>query len=95
MKLIETRKSLEPCTESGWDAVDLLLAEGLTEGDIRKLGELQGSFIFLRQLKKPFFKVEYHDYVIKGVLGDPFFRVAAHKDQIGAVLKSIEQLCDF
>ena len=35
MRIIEKRKSLEPCTESGWDAVDLLTDQGLTEEEIR------------------------------------------------------------
>lgn len=89
MKYKEKRRSLEPCTESGWDAVDMLLEEGLTDEDIRKIGTAGGSFLYLARLKKPFFKVESHEYVIKGVLGDPFFRIAAHRDQISQVEQHI------
>ncbi len=92
MKIIEKRKSLEPCTESGWDAFDMLLEEGLTDADILQLGRTGGSFLYMKQLRKPFFKVEYHDYVIKGVLGDPFFRVAAHRDQMENILQRVMSL---
>ncbi len=80
MNITGKRRSLEPCTESGWEAYDLLLAEPLTEEDILSLRRIEGSFLFLRHLKQPFFKIENHHYVIKGVLGDSFFRVAAHRD---------------
>lgn len=92
MKIIDQRKSLEPCTESGWDAVDLLLTEGLTEEDISEMRKIGGSFLFLRQLKKPFFKIESHEYVIKGVLGDPFFRAAAYREKMGEVLNILSSL---
>ena len=92
MKIIEKRRSLEPCTESGWDAVDLLLEEGLTEEDILQLRKAGGSFLYLKQLRQPFFKLESHDYVIKGVRGDPFFRAAAHREKMEEVLEKIRSL---
>ena len=76
------RKSLEPCTESGWEAYDILLADPLSEEDILSLRRINGSWMFLQNLRHPFFKIENHQYVIKGVLGDPFFRVAAHRDHL-------------
>ena len=92
MKIIEIRRSLEPCTESGWDAVDLLLEEGLTDEDILQFREARGSFLYLKQLRKPFFKLESHDYVIKGVRGDPFFRAAAHREKMEELLEKIRDL---
>jgi hypothetical protein len=89
VKIVETRKSLEPCTESGWDAVDVLLEEGLTDEDIRTIGKAGGSFLYLTGLRRPFFKLESHTYVIKGILGDPFFRIAAHRDQIRDVVRRV------
>ena len=82
MKIIHRRKSLEACTESGWDAFDLLTEEPLSDDDIESLRVIEGSFLYLKQLKKPFFKIESHNYVIKGVRGDSFFRFAVHKDHL-------------
>ena len=92
MNIIDKRKSLEPCTESGWDAADLLLEAGLTEEDILSISRIGGSFLFLKNLKKPFFKVESHDYVIKGVLGDPFFRAAAYSGKMEELLRLLSSL---
>ena len=89
MLITGKRKSLEPCTESGWEAYDLLLSAPLTEEDIVGLRQIEGSFLFLRQLRHPFFKIENHQYIIRGVLGDSFFRAAAHKDS----LDIIERIC--
>lgn len=80
MKIIDKRKSLETCTESGWDAFDLMLDEPLTDAFIKKMSAVGGSFIYLSMLKKPFFKVESDYYVVKGIRGDMHFRVAVHKD---------------
>ena len=95
MRVKEIRKSLEPCTESGWDAVDLLLEEGLTEPDILMLRKAGGSFLYLAKLKKPFFKIESHTHVIKGVMGDSFFRLSAHRDQIEKEKTELLQLIQF
>lgn len=85
MKIIDKRKSLETCTESGWDAFDLMLDEPLTDAFIKKMSAIGGSFIYLSMLKKPFFKVESDYYVVKGIRGDMHFRVAVHKDYPGEV----------
>ncbi len=90
MKIIDRRRSLEPCTESGWDAYDLITEDPLTDEDIRSLRCMDGSFIYLKQLKKPFFKIESHNYVIKGVKGDSFFRFAVHHDHVDDVLHLAE-----
>ena len=82
MRIVAKRRSLETCTESGWDAYDLLTNEPLSDEDIESLRKLTGSFMYLKNLKKPFFKLESHKYVIKGVKGDSFFRFAAHKDDM-------------
>lgn len=89
MKIIDKRKSLEACTESGWDALDILTEEAMSDEDIESLRALEGSFLYMKQLKKPFFKIEYHTYIIKGVKGDNFFRIAAHKDNIEEVTKKV------
>ena len=86
------RKSLEACTEAGWDAFDILTREPLADEDIESLRVAEGSFLYMRQLKKPFFKIESHNYIIKGVKGDPFFRFAVHRDHTGEVDKLISAL---
>lgn len=80
MKITDRRKSLEACTESGWEAFDLLTEAPLEDSDIEQLRQAEGSFLYMKQLKKPFFKIEYHTYIIKGVKGDCFFRFAVHRD---------------
>lgn len=82
MKIISRRKSLEACTEAGWDAFDLLTEEPLSDEDIESLRIVGGSFLYLKQLKRPFFKIENHDYIVKGVKGDSFFRFAVHRDHV-------------
>ncbi|MCR5487561.1 MAG: hypothetical protein K6F35_08505 [Lachnospiraceae bacterium] len=82
MEIIGRRKSLTACTESGWDAYDLLTAEPLSDEDIELFREIGGSFLYLKQLKRPFFKVESHSYVIRGSKGESFFRFAAHRESL-------------
>ena len=36
--------------------------------------------MFLEMLKKPFFKLEAEHYILRGVLGDNFLRLAVHMD---------------
>ncbi len=91
MKITDRRRSLEACTESGWDAFDLLTMEPLSDDDIESLRDTGGSFIYMKQLKKPFFKIEDHNHVIKGVRGDSFFRFAVHRDHLDEVDKIVRK----
>ncbi len=91
MIITDKRKSLEACTESGWDAFDLMTGEPLSDEDIEELKCMEGSFLYMKQLKKPFFKIENHDYVIKGVKGDSFFRFAVHKDKTSLIDELMER----
>ena len=95
MKIIGKRKSLETCTEAGWDAFDLLTEEPLTAEDIESLRVMEGSFLFLRKLKKPFFKIENHNYILKGVQGDSFFRFAVHRDHLEEVERLTKKIGEF
>ena len=90
MKITDRRKSLEACTESGWDAFDLLTEAPLDDEDIESLRQIEGSFLYMKQLKKPFFKIESHNYVIKGVRGDSFLRFAVHKDHVDEIDRMID-----
>lgn len=79
MNIIKRVPSRERCAEAGWFAYDLLLDSPLNHNDIQIFKPL-GSFVYLGMLKKPFFKVESDHFMIKGMQGDPFFRLAIHKD---------------
>ena len=45
MKITDRRRSLEACTEAGWDAFDLLTEEPLSDEDIESLRRIEGSFL--------------------------------------------------
>lgn len=92
MRIVDKRKSLETCTESGWDAVDLLLDEPMDDTFIEGLRKIEGSFLYMKALKNPFFKLEYHTYVLKGVKGNDFFRMSYHKDSVDKVEEFISIL---
>ena len=92
MKIVDKRKSIERCTESGWDAFDLLLDENMDDRWIEGMRRIKGSFMYMRMLKSPFFKLESDNYVLKGVRGDAFFRIAVHRDYTEEVEKMIQIL---
>ncbi len=92
MFITDRRKSLTICTEAGWDAFDLLTKEPLSDADIEEMRRIEGSFLYLKQLKKPFFKIENHYYVIRGSRGDSFFRFAVHRDYLSEVDRVISLL---
>ncbi len=73
----EKRLSVEPCTEAGWRAYDYLLSEVLNEQDILSMRSL-GNLVYLRTMRKPFFKVDADYYYIKGIQGERLMRIAFH-----------------
>ena len=77
MKTIDRVPSREPCAEAGWYAWDYLLDSPMDDAFILSLRPL-GSFVYLRTLTRPFFKIEAQYRLIKGLRGDRFFRVAVH-----------------
>lgn len=91
MKLIERIESRERCAEAGWFAYDFVLDQKISKEFILQLRPL-GSFVFLDMLSKPFFKVENEHFMIKGILGDDFFRMAVHKDYTEELTKMEEFL---
>lgn len=82
--------SPEPCAEAGWHARHYLLEAPIDRAFILAMRPL-GSFLFLADLAKPFFKVEADHFLIKGLLGDDFLRIAVHRDH-DAELARIEAL---
>jgi len=82
MKVTGRTEARERCTEAGWLAYDYLLDEETDRKFILSLRAFGGSFVFLEMLKKPFFKIESEHYMIKGLLKEPFFRMAVHGDYL-------------
>ena len=81
MKIIGKQPSREKCAESGWFAWDYLL----------KLRPL-GGFTYLDMLKQPFFKIDSDYYMIKGIQGNDYFRIAVHgkhEDQLEELERTI------
>ncbi|MBR5062688.1 MAG: hypothetical protein IKX24_11205 [Prevotella sp.] len=81
MKITNISRSPEPCTEAGWIAFQYELEYSITRDFIFSLRPL-GSFIFLETLVQPFFKIQNHHYMIKGLLNDNSIRVAVHRDHL-------------
>ena len=79
MKIVERIESRERCAESGWFAYDYLLEEQIDRDFIRSLKPL-GAWVFLDMLAKPFFKIESEHFMIKGLLGETYFRMAVHHE---------------
>ena len=67
MKIIGKQPSREKCAESGWFAWDYLLDE-----------PVEREFTYLDMLKQPFFKIDSDYYMIKGIQGNDYFRIAVH-----------------
>ncbi len=88
MKIIEKTKSVEPCVEAGWMAFDYHLDGRIDKEFVLSLKPL-GSLLLMENLKKPFFKIESNNYIIKGILGDDFFRVAMHDESVDVLLRDI------
>lgn len=97
MKMTERIESRERCAEAGWYAFDYLLDTGMNREFIEALRAFGGSFVFLTMLKKPFFKIESEHYILKGLLDEPFFRMAVHQDypeelmRLEKLLKDLEE----
>lgn len=83
MKIVKITESGERCAEAGWYAYDIVFDRPMDKAFIKSLKEIGGGFVFLEMLKRPFFKLEAEHYMIKGVQGDDFLRVAVHLDYPG------------
>lgn len=75
MKVTDRRESIELCTESGWQAYDLILDGQMDRDTIFRLGKL-GDLTYLEMLKQPFYRIELNYYMIKGLEGADRLRVA-------------------
>lgn len=91
MRITDRVESRERCAESGWYAYDFILDEPMDADFIRSLRAVGGSFVFMTMLKKPFFKIESDYYIIKGVEGNNYFRMAVHEEHLSE-LERVERL---
>ncbi len=94
MKIINRMESRERCAESGWFAYDYMLDGQIDRDFIRSLKPL-GSWVFLDMLAKPFFKIESEHFMIKGLLGEDYFRMAVHhehEEELERLEKLIERI---
>ena len=92
MRITAVTRSPEPCTEAGWLAFQYHLDSPVSRDSILALRPL-GSLVFLESLAQPFFKIESHHYIIKGLLGADSIRVAihgAHQDELLPLRRLIE-----
>ena len=91
MKIIGKQPSREKCAESGWFAWDYLMDAPIDREFILKLKSL-GGFVYLDMLKQPFFKIDSDYYMIKGIQGNDYFRIAVHgkhEDQLEELERTI------
>ncbi len=91
MKMLQITPSPEPCLEAGWYASQYCLDGKITREFVLSLRPL-GSLLLLDHLRQPFFKIESHHYMIKGLLGDSSIRVALqrdHEQEVVAIQKAI------
>lgn len=91
MKVIKKTESVEPCTESGWYAWDYELEREMGPEDIEALAVLGGSFLYLKQLKEPFYKVETQYMMIKGLEGRRVLRLSVYKEYEEEIGKKVEE----
>jgi hypothetical protein len=91
LRITDRIESRERCAESGWYAYDFLLDEPMDAEFIKSLRAVGGSFVFMTMLKKPFFKIESDYYIIKGVEGNNYFRMAVHEEHV-TELERIEKI---
>lgn len=91
MKIREIIESRERCVEAGWFAYDFVLEEPMKKEFIKSMRGIGGSYIFLEMLKAPFFKLEADHYILKGVEGNDFFRMAVHRDDAKGELERVRR----
>lgn len=80
-RITHRTRSTEPCAEAGWIAYHYFVDGEIDETFVMSLRPF-GSLLFMRNLAKPFFKVEADNHLIKGLLGDDHFLMAAHRDHL-------------
>ncbi len=94
MKIREIIESRERCVEAGWFAYDFVLEEPINKEFIKNMRGIGGSYVFLEMLKAPFFKLEADHYILKGVEGNDFFRMAVHADDVKSEVERVRRFIE-
>lgn len=89
MTITHITPSPEPCVEAGWQASQYYLDHRVDRPLVKALSPL-GSLLLLDKVRQPFFKIESHHYIIKGLLGDDSIRVAVHRDHTDETQRIIQ-----
>ena len=93
MSIIRITPSPQPCVEAGWQASQYYLDHPVDRDLVNALRPL-GTLLVLDKVRQPFFKVESHHYIIKGLLGDDSIRVAVHRDHTDETQHIIQTIND-
>jgi hypothetical protein len=88
MKVVSTLESREQCTVMGWRAYDLFLDEEVDESLARRLGDL-GDFVYLGELRSPFFKVDTPTSSLRGIVGRDSIRVSGCRESIDDFMHTV------
>ncbi len=91
MRITAITPSPEPCVEAGWYASQYHLDHEVTREFVCSLQPL-GALLLLDKLRQPFFKIESHHYMLKGLLGDTSIRVAVHRDHEDLLTRIQQQI---
>ena len=94
MRIIRITPSPEPCAEAGWHASQYQLDGVVTRELVMSLRPL-GSLLLMDSLRQPFFKIESHHYMLKGLLGSDSIRVAVHRDHEDETHFIKQQICNY
>ena len=79
MKILSIEKSLEDCQQVRGQGYDLHMSRAVMEEDIEKWRGL-GDMIYMKQLRRPFFKISSRQYIIRGFLGSSTVRIGCSRE---------------
>lgn len=86
MKITGRTRSTEPCQEAGWVPFTYCTDNPIDETFVMSLRHRLDllrpgcSFLFMRRLARPFFKIQSDDCLVRGIIGDRQFVVAVDGD---------------
>jgi hypothetical protein len=81
VEIIKVEKSNEICAEINWHSYDIFFDEQMDKKFIFSLKKF-GTLMYLSLLKKPFFKVNTNEYLIKGTQYNTKLRVGIFNNNI-------------
>lgn len=78
LKIVGIEDSLTECTQYDWYGVDIEFDTELTDRTVEMWRTL-GDMSYLKELKKPFFKICTDNFVIRGFVGDRIIRIGCRR----------------